>query len=261
MSSKNQRFLDFASEVIKNDKDHPLQFLLNEHGTRVMTHSGGIGNYYDVEHSLIVEGRASNNNSIGHGWKSSDLADVLGSSVSVDACHMKTKNHGAEESFCLGIAEDNRASGHSEKSVEIFNDAIDIGGVPVDRRSADKWESVGLLEQGTVAKSHQSEGWSLPIESFTDKPNSVISDNDIDKAHAEMESFMRADRQSPMPWPSVHGDLGKTHAEMESFIGPGPQYGEPEYQTHQKLAEVGVDYVHDQQAPSQTHAFSLADDA
>lgn len=261
MSSKNQRFLDFASEVIKNDKDHPLQFLLNEHGTRVMTHSGGIGNYYDVEHNLIVEGRSSNNNSFGYGWKSSDLADVLGASVSVDACHMKTKNHGAEESFCLGIAEDNRASGHAEKSVEIFNDAIDIGGVPVDRRSANKWESVGLLEQGTVAKSNQSEGWSLPVESFTDKHESVISDNNIDKAHAEMESFMSAERQSHTPWPSVHGDLDKTHAEMESFIGSGHQHAEQECQTHQGIAEVSVSSFHDQQAPSPAHQLSLADDA
>lgn len=259
MSSKNQKFLDFASEVIKNDKDHPLQFLLNEHGTRVMTHFGGIGNYYDEENNLIVEGRAFDNSSLGYGWKSSDLADVLGASVSVDACHMTTKNHGAEESFCLGIAEDNRASGHSEKSVELFNDAIDISGVPVDRRSADKWESVGLLADGTVANSKQSDGWSLPHESLSDKPDSAIP-NRIDNTHAEIEAFMTAERQSDIPCQSFHGDIDKTHAEMESFIRAAAQNEGSEQQSQQLLNEDRVSYAHDQQAPSATHAVSLADD-
>ncbi len=162
----NQKSLNFASAVIKNDKDHPLQFLLNEHGTRVMTHSGGIKSHYDVENNLIVEGRASDSSSLGYGWRSRGLADLLGASVSVDACRLSTKNHGAEESFCLGIAEDNRASGHSEKSVELFNDPIDICGVPVDRRSADKWESVCLLAEDTIANSKQGDGWSLEVGAF-----------------------------------------------------------------------------------------------
>lgn len=259
MSSRNQKFLDVASEVIKKDKDHPLQFLLNEHGTRVMTHSGGIGNYYDKENNLIVEGRAFDNSSLGYGWKSSDLADVLGASVSVDAYHMTTKNHGAEESFFLGIAEDNRASGHSERSVELFNDAIDISGVPVDRRSADKWESVGLFAEDTVANSKQSDGWSLPHESLSDKPDSAIPNN-IDNIQAEIEAFMSAERQADILCHSFHGDIDKTHAEMESFIMAGVQHEGSEHQSQNLLNKVRFDYAHDQHAPPTTHADSLADE-
>jgi hypothetical protein len=173
---------------------------------------------------------------------------------------LSTKNHGAEESFCLGIAEDYRASGHSEKSVELFNDPIDISGVPVDRRSADKWESVCLLAEDTVANSKQGDGLSLPHKPLSKKPNSAILNNNIDNTHAVMEAFMSAEWQSDIPCQAFQGDIDKAHTGMESFTRAGARHEGSERHSQHLSNEVGVGYVHDQQAPLTTHEVSLADD-
>jgi hypothetical protein len=162
MPSDNQKFLAAVSKAIRSDPNHLLRFLLNARGTRVMTLEGGNGNYYD-QHAgpdgAIYEG-SINGGKPTSGLSSSDIADSLGVSLSVDACHVTTKNHGAEERFCLGIAEDNRGHGYAERRVELKHEAVVIGGWPVDRASALKWEASGLLPPGTVSGAVESSGWS-----------------------------------------------------------------------------------------------------
>ena len=158
MPSSNQAFLEWASNVIRSDADHPLRFLLTQSGDQVMTLNQGNGNYFDVEVGAIYEGAITTGKPTA-GLASGQIADSIGVSVSVDACHITTKKHGAPERFSLGIAEDNRSHGHQERNYEIQHEAIDIGGIPVERSSAEKWEAFGLLPPGQITNSAPSTGW------------------------------------------------------------------------------------------------------
>jgi hypothetical protein len=154
--TSNQRFLEHASRVIREEPNHPLRFLLNDRD-RVATLERGNINIYDGSFGAIYSGPSSE---LVSRMKPNEVASELGVSVSCDACHLTTKNHGAPERFAIGIAEDNRGHGHDEKSIELMHDAISIGNVPVIKDSAEKWEAAGLLEKGTVGASNPDNGWS-----------------------------------------------------------------------------------------------------
>jgi hypothetical protein len=154
--SHNQRFLNHASRVIQDDPSHPLRFLLNNHD-RVMTLQSGNINVFDQKENAIYSGSSGK---LVSELNPNQIASELGVSVSCDACHLTTKKHGAEERLALGIAEDNRSNGRVERSIEICNEAISIGGLPVIKESAEKWEEFGLLKKGTVDSSMPDLGWS-----------------------------------------------------------------------------------------------------
>jgi hypothetical protein len=155
--TNNQRFLEHASRVIREKPDHPLRFLFNDRD-RVATLEKGNINTFDSSSGAIYSGPSSE---LVSRMKPNEVASELGVSVSCDACHLTTRNHGAPERFALGIAEDNRGHGHDEKKIELMHDAISIGNVPVIKESAEKWEAAGLLDKGTVGSSNPDNGWSF----------------------------------------------------------------------------------------------------
>lgn len=206
MPSDNQKFLDSASEAICSDPDHPLKFLLNQQGTRVMTLERGRGNYFDTTSQAIYQG-SFNDGKPTSGLSSSNIADSLGVSLSVDACHLTTKKHGGLERFCLGIAEDNRGHGQTEKVLELHHEAVTIGGVAVDRASAAKWEAAGLLNSGTTCTAAKNDGWS--------RPDTSAPSFSADKSPPSSSSSLSPKPSDPQ---NVHGDHQKWLREMQQSM-------------------------------------------
>src|SRR5690349_18055905 len=117
----NRRFLREMSAVIRQTPGHPLQFLLGS-DRELMKLSAGNRNYYDCHDNAIYEGKI-NTGSLTTG-RSIEIAEELGVSVSVDACHTTAKTHGGK-ALAIGIAEFNRSDGPLERLYIIDNYIID----------------------------------------------------------------------------------------------------------------------------------------
>src|SRR5215217_1141952 len=79
----------------------------------------------------------------------------------VQAGHLVSRHSGLEERFALEDSTYNQWSsnvGESQGAIFI-KDAVDIGGIPVERRTAELWESAGKLPAGTVASAPAHPGW------------------------------------------------------------------------------------------------------
>ncbi|WP_404790450.1 S8 family serine peptidase [Altericista sp. CCNU0014] len=113
---------------------HPLQFLVDEHGK----------------------------------WRTSDSqSEELG----IQAGHL-TSNHSlatgnyhneAPERFALEDALFNWMDSKAEGGGAIHEkSAIEIGGLPVEKETAEMWEKIGLIPKGTVANARPHSGWTRP---------------------------------------------------------------------------------------------------
>ena len=127
------RYREWAIDRILEHPGHPLESLLDET-------TGGLRAAPSRFHA--------------------DLADSLG----VDAVHMESRWAGGPERLALGDSWLNRAVDaagleHRARGGFAVNEAIDIGGVAVEKRSALLWESKGLIPRGTVANSRPHAGW------------------------------------------------------------------------------------------------------
>lgn len=92
-------------------------------------------------------------------WK----ATRHGSDVpSVQIGHLESLHSGAKERLCLEDADFNQISNwKGERHGAIFHKScVSIGGVHVEYRTAQMWESCGLLPKSTVAGSRRTDGWS-----------------------------------------------------------------------------------------------------
>jgi hypothetical protein len=76
-----------------------------------------------------------------------------------DAGHVRSHKSGGRE-MSMEDSLFNRSDSSDEKLGVIFEKpAIDICGVPVERNTAKRWESHGLIPKGTVANAPPSPGW------------------------------------------------------------------------------------------------------
>jgi Bacterial toxin 5/Pre-toxin TG len=85
----------------------------------------------------------------------------LTSKPTVQAGHLTSRHSGEAERFALEDSFFNQLSNwKGESQGAIFEkEAIDIGGVPVERRTAQTWENTGLLPKGTVQAAPNHPGW------------------------------------------------------------------------------------------------------
>jgi hypothetical protein len=92
-------------------------------------------------------------------WKSRDMHAVC---PTVQAGHLTSRHSGEEERLALEDSTWNQWSSHRGESqgAIFFKEAVLIGGIPVERRTAVTWEAAGLLPRGTVASALASSGWS-----------------------------------------------------------------------------------------------------
>jgi hypothetical protein len=79
----------------------------------------------------------------------------------VQAGHLVSRHAGLREYFALEDSSLNQLSGQKgETQGAIFvKTAIDIGGIPVERRTAELWEKQGKLPAGTVDNAQAHSGW------------------------------------------------------------------------------------------------------
>jgi hypothetical protein len=79
----------------------------------------------------------------------------------VQAGHLVSRHAGLREYFALEDSSLNQLSGQQgETQGAIFvKTAIDIGGIPVERRTAELWEKQGKLDAGTVENAQPHPGW------------------------------------------------------------------------------------------------------
>jgi hypothetical protein len=127
-----ETMLALINEETKKDDRYPLKFLVNP----------------DTEH-----------------WRSTQK---YSHDPSVNAGHVVSRHSEMEERFAIEDAMYNQWSADKGESgrnatdrATFFKEAILIGGVPVERRTAMEWESAGLLPKGTVDAASESPGWRL----------------------------------------------------------------------------------------------------
>jgi chromosome segregation ATPase len=112
-----------AQSMIASDTEHPLRFLLNN------------------------EGRFFKTRGLSH-------AELMDNPRLIQMGHITSKVSGETERIMLQGAWENQFNAltieRSSIGGFVHNTAIDIGGIAVDLRTAQSWESFGFLQQGTV---------------------------------------------------------------------------------------------------------------
>ena len=114
-----------AARIIRNTPNHPLKFLLNSQG-RFKSSRG-------LSHAELI-----------------DRPDI------VQMGHITSKKSGRPERVMLHGAWENQLNNISAEHPSkgggfVENIAIDIGGIAVDRTTAQFWEDIGWLKKGSVA--------------------------------------------------------------------------------------------------------------
>ena len=142
------RFLRAQLEKIKNPK-HPLHFLVepkvNAEGKTLTSAKTG-----DPLFEFRKTTRTTESGNVQTGRYQANE-----SGVTVQVGHQTAFASGAPEQFTLEDADLNQLSGQTVESRSALSSkpAVEIDGVPVDLQSAEQWERLGLLPEGTVAKS------------------------------------------------------------------------------------------------------------
>lgn len=134
------RFRRDVARKIKSQEDHPLDFLLDQDG------------------SLRSRRRKM---------------DEMPEAPAGDAGHMKSKKAlddtepdrlAVEDPDFNAMANETVESKTTFSYVEKGEDAVLIGGVPVDKRTAETWERLGKLDEGTVANAPKAKGWTYEVQ-------------------------------------------------------------------------------------------------
>jgi uncharacterized protein DUF4157/putative RNase toxin 5 of polymorphic toxin system len=145
--SAADRFLRAQLEKVKDPK-HPLHFLVEpklDPGGTPMTSAKG--------DPLFEWRKTTRTTQKGKVQIGRYQANEQG--VTVQVGHQTAFASGAPEQLTLEDADLNQLSGQTVESKGSFSEkpAVDIEGVPVDLESAEQWERLGLMPEGTVAKS------------------------------------------------------------------------------------------------------------
>lgn len=129
-SRMTSRFREWAIDRISGTQGHLLEFLLD-----------------DSKGDFLSAPRR----------RHSDLAD----SLAVEMGHRISRHTGAPEGIAIQDAWTNQIDNIVIERLGgwVDNPTIEIGGVPVDLRSAWLWESWGLLPEGTCATAPRALGW------------------------------------------------------------------------------------------------------
>ena len=119
------RFMREALETILADESHPLRFLVDPKTRR---------------------------------WLARTHMSEL---PTVQAGHLVSFHSGAAEALALEDSFFNQVTNwKGERFGAVFEKAaVEIGGVPVEVRTAEMWESLGVLQEGTVERAMRSAGW------------------------------------------------------------------------------------------------------
>jgi len=145
--SAADRFLRAQLAKIKDPK-HPLHFLvepkLNAEGKPLTSAKG----------DPLLDWRKTTRTTESGGVQTGRY-QANESGVTIQVGHQTAFTSGAPEQFTLEDADLNQLSGQTVESRGALSakPAVEIEGVPVDLQSAEQWERLGLLEEGTVAKS------------------------------------------------------------------------------------------------------------
>jgi len=110
-----------------------------------------------------------------------DSADV----PSMQVGHMVSLHSGTPERLALQDSGQNQAAAHvgESRGCIFHNEAILIGGVPVEKESAKLWERLGELPEGTVAAAEPHPGWS-PEYHYAPDPPGISTDLPLEPDHA-----------------------------------------------------------------------------
>lgn len=143
--------VSFAKEQLKTILDtpgHPLKFLVDE--------------------------------KTGNWMSRRDDADV----PSMQVGHMVSLHSGAPERLALQDSGQNQTAAHvgESRGCIFHNEAILIGGVPVEKESAQQWERLGKLPEGTVAAAEPHPGWS-PEYHYAPDPPGISTDLPLEPDH------------------------------------------------------------------------------
>lgn len=120
----NRQFMDDARAHIAQTPDHPLRKLLDENG-----------NWHGRTH--------------------------LSEEPTVQAGHLASRHAGVEERFALEDSYYNQQTSWvaESKGAIVVKPAIDIGGVAVERRTAEMWARTGILDPAVLAQASAHAGW------------------------------------------------------------------------------------------------------
>ncbi|KAM3115419.1 polymorphic toxin type 5 domain-containing protein [Phormidesmis sp. 146-33] len=144
ISSRNRRtFMDEQRRIIQNDPLHPLRRLLNDQGE----------------------------------WRGRDYGRPSEHTVGQQAGHL-TSRHGLQdgelERFAVedGYLNQTDAYGPSGESGGVILDktALDIGGVPVEARTARMYAELGYIDESVVRNAPTHPGWNAPRSLFDEVP-------------------------------------------------------------------------------------------
>jgi hypothetical protein len=121
----NAKFMDEMLEVILSTPNHPLKKLVNE-----TTQDWNSRQKYSQE-------------------------------TTVQAGHLTSLHSSAVERLALEDSTFNQwSSNKGETQGAVFlKEAIEIGGIPVEKRTAMQWEKAGIIDKGTVENASEHEGW------------------------------------------------------------------------------------------------------
>ncbi|MEZ4652577.1 MAG: polymorphic toxin type 5 domain-containing protein [Candidatus Eisenbacteria bacterium] len=121
----NEKFSHQMLDLINATSNHPLKFLVNPITRK----------WHDVRHGSELP------------------ATQIG--------HAESFHSEARERLFLEDADFNQLSNwRGERQGVVFQKTgVLIDGVPVEKRTADMWERIGLLPKGTVTRSPKSAGW------------------------------------------------------------------------------------------------------
>lgn len=183
----NQQFKREMERLIREQPNHPLKFLLGDHGQLLSAHNGK-RTMFNTEDGVIQEVSIGQSDFVSASEYGEFLQQTGSVSISVDACHVTCKRFGGT-TLALGIAERNKSDGAIEKRVIIENDVVDILGVPVLRLHADEWAERGLIDAAYLSAAPPSAGWTPTT------PTSSTSGGNIDwnslKLLNEQEAALR----------------------------------------------------------------------
>ena len=128
--SHNKTFMDEMLKKILGDKNHPLRFLVDEETKN---------------------------------WKS---REKYSDDPTVQAGHLKSLwglSHNEKERLAIEDSLFNQLTSNvaeSGKKAVVEKEAVDIGGVPVEWRTAQMWSNTGMLPNIDLSKLKSSDGWS-----------------------------------------------------------------------------------------------------
>ncbi|WP_081334307.1 RHS repeat-associated core domain-containing protein [Burkholderia diffusa] len=153
-------FRRFSLKTILNNPSHPLRFLLARDSagnvtkhfspTKGCSHPELI-NWGDVEDNAWEADMTKNPQTFRTGQPLVQMG------------HLTSKFSLDKERMALQDAWENQRDSKDEAAGVIMErTAIDIGGVPVFKETAQEWERYGFLDKGTVAKAAPSRGWTRP---------------------------------------------------------------------------------------------------